>query len=409
MHIGCVWTRFAFCLHHSMRRVCGIDGCKLDFSCPQSLYVHRKRVHQNEEFECKVPACTKKYKQSAGLWRHVQSSHRNNDMRYPCTVPGCDKDFSAESSVVAHVRDFHEKRGWPCTFEGCSKIFSTSGCRSMHVRGVHLGLKPFVCDHHDCSAFPPSFSHRGNLTAHMTAHHSTEGRKRKKKEEEAMKNKLVSNGFTEAFDRGRVPPPGNFVRETYFDHRCALGRDFMKGEQKCAYVDFVVTSPDGRVVFLEVDEDQHKNCYPQMCETTRMWNICESIKLAGLEMNVFWLRFNPNGPYTVGGVEHDPMRDRRRGFVCDFIKDMKPGTFDKPMEIGYACYDQHEDGRPLVLDDPEYHPDVIDCVSCICKKSANLIQPIPFVPLDAMFAPLPTIDWNDDKDDAAPPPKRVRV
>ena len=106
-----------------------IDGCKLDFSCPQSLYVHRKRVHRNEEFECKVPGCTKKYKQSAGLWRHVQSSHRNNDMRYPCTVPGCDKDFSAESSVVAHVRDFHEK-----------------GAGLVHSKGVPKSFQPLDVD-----------------------------------------------------------------------------------------------------------------------------------------------------------------------------------------------------------------------------------------------------------------------
>jgi len=237
-------------------------------------------------------------------------------------------------------------------------------------------------------------------------YHTKEGRRRKKKQEQAMMNKLVADGFIESFERGRVPTPGCFIREAYFDHRCALGRQFMKGEQKCAYVDFVITTPDGRLVFLEVDEDQHKHCYPQLCETTRMWNIGESIKLAELQMNVFWLRFNPNGPYTVAGVECDPMRDRRRSFVCDFLKALQSSPTDPPMQIGYACYDQHADGRPLVLDDPEYHARVVGAVVCISKGSAILFQPRPFEPVNPMFAPMPTIDSDDE---APPSPKRARA
>ena len=68
----------------------------------------------------------------------------------------------------------------------------------------------------------------------------------------------------------------------------------MPGKKKYAYVNILLTTSDGRLVFLEVDEQQH-SYEPQLCETTRMWNICESISLAdlGAEMNVFWLRINP--------------------------------------------------------------------------------------------------------------------
>ena len=221
---------------------------------------------------------------------------------------------------------------------------------------------------------------------------------------------LVLAGFVQSFEAGRVPAPGEFVREVYFDHRCALARNFMPGEKKCAYVDFVVCTPDARLVFLELDENQHKYAYSQLCETTRMWNICESIMLADIgEMNVFWLRFNPDQPYTVVGVERRPRPSERRKEVCAFLKALKSSPSDPPMQIGYACYDQHAGGRPLVLDDPEYHADVKSSVVCISKGSHMLLQPSVFPPLDPMFAPMPLIESDDEEAAASPPPKRVCV
>ena len=64
--------------------------------------------------------------------------------------------------------------------------------------------------------------------------------------------------------------------------RCPLRtRTGIQEGREEAYVDFVVTTPDNRLVFLEVDEMQH-SYESQLCETTRMWNICESITLADL-------------------------------------------------------------------------------------------------------------------------------
>jgi hypothetical protein len=210
---------------------------------------------------------------------------------------------------------------------------------------------------------------------------------RKKKQEEAMKNALVLGGYVESFERGRVPAPGQFIREVYFDHRCALARDFMPGEKKYAYVDFVVTTPDGRVVFLEVDEQQHST-EPQLCETTRMWNICESIMLADLggDINVFWLRVNPNVGFKVGGKTLRTTREQRFTEVLRFLDNLKSSEADPPMCIGYGFYDCEPNGAPLVLKDPEYHPDVKDAVICISKGSQKLIQPCAFPPINPLFA-----------------------
>lgn len=208
-----------------------------------------------------------------------------------------------------------------------------------------------------------------------------------------MKNALVLGGYDEAFERGRVPPPGQFTREVYVDHRCALARDFMTDEKKYAYVDFVVTSPDGRVVFLEVDEEQH-NTNPQLCETTRMWNVCESIALADLggAINVFWLRVNPNTSFNVGLDRRNPTRPQRFAEVLRFLDNLKSSPSDELMEVGYAFYDCEPNGVPLVLQDTGYHPDVKPGVVCISRGSHKLIQPCAFAPSNPLFAAVGAAD-----------------
>jgi hypothetical protein len=259
-----------------------------------------------------------------------------------------------------------------------------------HVR-MHKNVKLFKCAFEGCEE---AFVQQCNLKKHLHRNHSKEGIQRKKKQEEAMKNALVLGGYVESFERGRVPPPGQFTREVYFDHRCALARDFMPGEKKYAYVDFVVTTPDGRVVFLEVDEEQHEY-NSQLCETTRMWNICESIALADLggDVNVFWLRVNPNSGFHVGGKTLRTPREIRLNEVIKFLDCLKSSPSDPPMQIGYAFYDCDPDGKPLVLKDAEYHPNVLPAVVCISKGSQKLIQSCDFPPVNPLFA---TVDWTQD-------------
>ena len=221
----------------------------------------------------------------------------------------------------------------------------------------------------------------------MESWHSEEGKRRKKTQEERMKNALVLGGYTESFERGRVPRPGEFVREVYVDHRCALAREFMAGEKKFAYVDFVVTSPDGRVVFLEVDEDQHDG-YPILCEVARMNNVTSSIALAGIQMNVFWMRFNPDAVFTVGVDPRAVKPGDRRREVVRFIDNLKSSPTDPPLQIGYACYNQKSNGWPRVCDDGEYDEGLKAHVVCISKGSHKLIQPQPFQAENPLFADL---------------------
>jgi hypothetical protein len=132
-------------------------------------------------------------------------------------------------------------------------------------------------------------------------------------------------------------------------------------------------------------------------------------------MNVFWLRVNPNSGFHVGGKTLRTPREQRFSEVLRFLDSLKSSPSDPPMQIGYAFYDCEPNGKPLVLKDPDYHPDVLPGVVCISKGSQKLIQPEPFSPVNPLFAPVPLTmfpsDDEDEEDYSLPPPspKRARA
>ena len=196
-----------------------------------------------------------------------------------------------------------------------------------------------------------------------------------------MQVALLLGGYHQSSDRSEVPAPGQFLREVYIDYRCELTSAFMPDEKKYAYVDFVVTTPDGRVVFLEVDEDQHRH-EPQLCETTRMGNVCAAIMLAHVRallpvrsMNVLWLRMNPNSGFTIGGRRVKSPHRQRFGKLVAFLDGLKSTPSDPHMQIGYAFYDGDSEGMPLVLQDPDFQPSVRETVVRISTGSGELVQP----------------------------------
>lgn len=180
-----------------------------------------------------------------------------------------------------------------------------------------------------------------------------------KEHELKMLERLVCAGYTESFVKGIVPRPGEFLREVYVDHRCALGSEFAHGEKQFAYVDFVVhPKQGGKLAFLEIDEAEHKyDGYSALCDSTRMWNVTESLKLnfSG-DINVLWLRVNPNTRFSIGDVVHKPSNTERCDAVCALLDSIAGKDTDPPMQMTYAFYQMHADCRAKVLDDPDYHP-----------------------------------------------------
>jgi hypothetical protein len=368
--------------------MCRFNNCDASFPTPGNRGYH-ERIHSDKLlFVCEFDGCFYASRRKYDLNVHIRT--HTGEKPFRCDFDACNAAFCASGNLVLHKRTHTGEKPYKCDAECCNMAFSDPSALLKHKR-THTGDKLFVCDVDGCGE---AFFQSGGLSGHKERNHTMRAIQRKKKQEEAMKNALVLGGYVESFERGRVPPPGQFSREVYFDHRCALARDFMPGEKKYAYVDFVVTTPDGRVVFLEVDEEQHPEPgYSQLCETTRMWNICGSIALADLggAINVFWLRVNPNSGFHVGGQTLRTSREMRFREVVKFLDGLKSSHSDPPMQIGYAFYDCEPNGKPLVLKDSEYHPDVAKAVVCISKGSQKLVQPCAFPPVNPLFA---AVDWT---------------
>lgn len=176
-----------------------------------------------------------------------------------------------------------------------------------------------------------------------------------------MHERLVRNGYHDVTGVSTVPRPGEFVREVYFDHRCALGREFERGEKKYGYVDFVVhPKRGGRLVLLEIDENEHYAAgYTILCDTTRMWNITASLALAGEGVaNLLWIRLNPNTKFRIGSFAHTPTNTQRADAVCALLDTIEGKPTDERMAVTYVCYQMDADCTALVTRGSEYHPSV---------------------------------------------------
>ena len=186
-----------------------------------------------------------------------------------------------------------------------------------------------------------------------------------KAQEHEMLRNLVLSGYVESADKGFAPLPGQFIRELYVDYRCVYGKDFLFDEKRYAYVDFVVNPKQGgKLVFLEIDEGQHKSkSYNVSCDAARMFNVTEMLR-AGFsgDTNVLWLRVNPDTRFLVGEEKHNPTNTERCKAICRFLDCMDVQRSDPPMAVAYAFYDMDRIGDTKVVQHPDYPQQVRDCV-----------------------------------------------
>ena len=101
---------------------------------------------------------------------------------------------------------------------------------------------------------------------------------------------------------------------------------------------------------LEVDEDQHKH-KGYSCDLARMAKVHETLTLAGSDIPIFWLRYNPNA-FRVDGVLQKVKKVDRERWLIDFLNklDLRDSP---PMTICYKYYDE-ENGIPVVAQEQDY-------------------------------------------------------
>jgi len=175
---------------------------------------------------------------------------------YVCNHPGCDATFAFPSNLSTHQRVHTGERPYKCHFPECDKTFRYSPHRSDHER-----------------------------------HYHDQQRKESylKKKEEWVVKFCQLHGYS--YDRE--------VHITY--RRCGE-------EDTWARLDFVLYKKY-HVVILSVDEFQH--CDREvLCEVARMSKVICSVRQAGDDRGVLWLRFNPDSVQLDGNRIRVPLRQR---------------------------------------------------------------------------------------------------
>jgi hypothetical protein len=164
----------------------------------------------------------------------------------------------------------------------------------------------------------------------------------------------------------------NVDRECHIKYRneCVLRPD-----RYCARLDFYLPEITNVLVVVECDELQHDS-YVLPCELTRMEQVHEAIISAETTNGqpLLFVRYNPNGVYTVDGVRHKTPRVQREKVLLQFLALVKSGEWAPDLgllNIVYLFYDEDHHGMPIICQDPDYSFQMMGCVRTLS------IQPPP--------------------------------
>ena len=330
--------------HNNIRGyVC--QTCGKDFVTSSGLKRHEKTHTSKKTFSCTL--CEFESNRADDFKTH-QLRHEGK-LPFFCDEPNCKYECLRIDQLTRHKRTHSGEKPHSCQL--CSFTCITSSALQKHNMCIHTGERRFKCIFPMCG-YASVDNH--NLKLHTEAMHSEDGIKRQKKQEERIKKLLLQSGFTEFNgDRDISPPVWQFRREFRIDFKCVGDM----GKSNCAKIDFLISMPTG-LIFLEVDENQHKFGYTVPCDMKRMSNVMESLFLGGNTQPVLWLRYNPNA-YEIDFVTQNKPKYAReewlkdRLLACEFSQSNSEGCM---MNIEYAYYDM-QGGVLNVLYDPEYHKD----------------------------------------------------
>ena len=314
--------------------ICDYEGCSFATTQSGILVIHKRAHYGLRPFTCDHPGCNYKSTQNANLLTHKRT--HTSFKPYVCNILGCTYKSRALKDLTVHTRIHTGEKPHVCDYPGCSYKTTTCGILAAHKRSIHVGEKNHICDYPGCDY---AGSQSGNLLMHKRIH-SPDGEARQKIQEQRVANALKNAGI-------------EFKREHRVDFSCIGDSD-----NSYARIDFVIIR-NGHVIFLEVDEHQHKFGYGSIsCDMRRMSTIVESLCLEGNDLPVIFIRYNPHS-YTVDGISVSRLKRDRESMLIDILN--KSSTYvNKPLSIMYMFYDT-SDETPHVVTSLEY-----DSIMALC-------------------------------------------
>jgi uncharacterized C2H2 Zn-finger protein len=321
------------------------DRCDKSFKQKGSLKRHKADVHDIGVVLHSCDRCDMSFKQITTLKQHKANVHDIGVVWHSCDR--CDMSFKQITTLKQHKANVHDIGVVLHSCDRCDMSFKQIGGLKQHKADVHdIDVVWHSCDILDCDK---SFKSKRDLMTHLDNMHNKEYVSRKKIQEERVRVALRDAGSTETYDNVNIPPIQHFKREKQINFRCAG----TQSNTSYCRIDFVVSTKGG-LVFVEVDENQHRWGYDASiaCDMKRMSHAMESmtIELGEAMPHVYWLRYNPNAYRVSDKVVNMPkvIREHR------LIQWLNTFTATTPLEIGYAFYDTYNDLLD-VLDNEHYH------------------------------------------------------
>ena len=318
----------------------------------------KKRIENHHKIHRTCKECGYHSLRSVDLNNHMLTTHGKGDRTFPCG--DCNISFYTKKGLREHEKRHknpikcddcnfitiskyalkkHKNRhlgikNYHCDFPGCDMKF-VEDAELIDHKNRHLGIKDYHCDFPGCDW---KFVSSSELTAHKKRQHTIGGQIRQRKQENRVKTNLKNWGYTVDCETTINAKRGNCLNDTprYFSS-----------------IDFHVINCTAAVLLLEVDEQQHLD-YLLPCEFSRMADVQASLATVGITKPVYWIRYNPNGKYHVGGEqvkigikERESELKKKLEYLCspEFVPENK-------VNIHYMFYDliSEEDGPELLID-----------------------------------------------------------
>jgi hypothetical protein len=307
---------------------CTFDGCESSFANYSNWKCHEEYHSDDRKYMCQE--CEAYFKTQSSLYNHKLI---HGDKRYKCEI--CDISFSRLHHLKTHMAVHTGEQKYCCDL--CESKFTQSASLNVH-RLIHSGERPHKCLHDNCDE---AFTTTSHLYRHVERFHTEEGMLRKKLQEVKIEKALKQAGI-------------DHVREHTIDFRCIRDMD-----NHFARIDFVIQHRN-YIIFLEVDEDQHRFSSAS-CDMNRMSKIIETLAIEGNTLPIVFIRYNPNA-YRVDGELQKVLKKDREEKLIELLSDERSIIYntDQLLSVLYMYYDMI-DGEPEVFTDEEYNNCIKEC------------------------------------------------
>jgi hypothetical protein len=112
---------------------------------------------------------------------------------------------------------------------------------------------------------------------------------------------------------------------------------------------------------LEVDQHQHQeSAYTVLCDMKRMVDVRAAMLAAGNAQPLLWVRYNPDTFYRTSQKVTLSQERREQQLLALLHAALQGQVLKAAFGIVYMYYNCDASGRPVILDDDDYHKDVAE-------------------------------------------------